>query len=293
MLADIPEEDRSRQLKVFEDKELIAHSSSTLGVHWDPSSDVYKFTAPSFMTKMEEEKVSSLTKRKILKRVASIFDPLGLVSPFTVRASVLLQQLWALTLDWDTPIASVKEGKEILQSWEKWQSELPKLEEVEFPRCLVEKKSKPVKRENHVFSDASNEAYCAALYRRTEYENGEVTCRLVIAKTRVTPMKKRPITQLELMGAVLGVRLAVQHGYMVDDDEVRHEIPTHHWCDSTTVLHWISKPGKSLKEFVGNRVGEIQETTTPEAWHHVRSQMNPADLASRGMSITELQESKL
>ena len=38
----------------------------------------------------------------------SIYDPLGLAGPVTVKAKILMRQLWIsdLTLDWDDPIPS-------------------------------------------------------------------------------------------------------------------------------------------------------------------------------------------
>ena len=41
------------------------------------------------------------TKRAILEIVASIFDPLGFVSPFVLTAEIFLQELWRMKLDWD------------------------------------------------------------------------------------------------------------------------------------------------------------------------------------------------
>ena len=41
------------------------------------------------------------------------------------------------------------------------------------------------------------------VYIRATYANGFTTCRLVVAKTRVAPLKKRTIPELELCGAAL------------------------------------------------------------------------------------------
>ena len=65
------------------------------------------------------------------------------------------------------------------------------------------------------------------------------------------------------------------------------------WTDSTDVLYWVRNQSRKFKTFVANRVGEIQETTNPEQWHHVPGHKNPADLATRGMNIHDLAESKL
>ena len=62
----------------------------------------------------------SISKRQILAIVNGIYDPLGLISPFTVRAKILMRKLWAYkTIDWDDPIS------ESLQK--EWQSFFKKL----------------------------------------------------------------------------------------------------------------------------------------------------------------------
>ena len=44
------------------------------------------------------------TKRNYLKQIATLFDPLGMMSPFIIRAKVLMQEIWACSLDWDDPL---------------------------------------------------------------------------------------------------------------------------------------------------------------------------------------------
>ena len=47
---------------------------------------------------------AQLTKRDVLRKGATIFDPLGFVSPFVVKAKILLQELWSRGYDWDDVI---------------------------------------------------------------------------------------------------------------------------------------------------------------------------------------------
>lgn len=60
-----------------------------LGVLWCPMDDVFKFQVNQPPEKHEH------SKRSFLKKIATFFDPLGLLSPYTVRAKVLLQETWA------------------------------------------------------------------------------------------------------------------------------------------------------------------------------------------------------
>ncbi|XP_070142274.1 uncharacterized protein [Drosophila kikkawai] len=59
----------------------------------------------------------------------------------------------------------------------------------------------------HVFVDASLDAYAAVAYLRGEH-GGEIRCSLVASKNRVAPLKPISVPRMELMAAVLGLRLA-------------------------------------------------------------------------------------
>jgi hypothetical protein len=49
-------------------------------------------------------KQAGWTKRKLSLVSASVFDPLGLISPFLVRSKVIIQEVWKLKIDWDEVI---------------------------------------------------------------------------------------------------------------------------------------------------------------------------------------------
>jgi hypothetical protein len=55
----------------------------------------------------------------------------------------------------------------------------------------------------HGFSDASEDAYSAVVYILSQDECGKVVVSLVIAKSRVSPIKRFSIPRLELCGAQL------------------------------------------------------------------------------------------
>ena len=66
-----------------------------LGVVWDHEKDtfLYKEKADVHQTRSENrpETTSKLTKRRILSQIARIFDPIGFVSAFLVRAKIGMQ----------------------------------------------------------------------------------------------------------------------------------------------------------------------------------------------------------
>ena len=66
-----------------------------LGVIWSPDSDHFTFT--SVFPKVDRKIVDGEkqpTKREVLKLVMSVFDPLGLLSVMSIRAKILMQDVW-------------------------------------------------------------------------------------------------------------------------------------------------------------------------------------------------------
>ncbi|CAL1285545.1 unnamed protein product [Larinioides sclopetarius] len=60
------------------------------------------------------------------------------------------------------------------------------------------------------------------------------------------------------------------------------------FTDSTIVLAWIGSHSSRWKTLVANRVGKIQNLSSPTQWHHISGDINPADLATRGLSSASL-----
>ena len=76
-----------------------------------------------------------LTKRNVLRKTATILDPLGFVGPFVVKAKILLQVLWSRGYDWDDTIQDDIAGR-----IEEWYQQVETLENVRLPRCLCDTK---------------------------------------------------------------------------------------------------------------------------------------------------------
>ena len=111
----------------------------------------------------------------------------------------------------------------------------------------------------HIFVDASSEAFAATCFLRSIDNDDSVTVRLVAAKSKVAPISATSIPRLELMAAVLGLKLAKSVGmsFNVATSDIVF------WSDSMTVLWWIRGHSGNFKPFVANRISEIQTVTNP------------------------------
>ena len=272
VLNDVPVEDRLQSLEIHEAEE--PPKMKTLGVLWEATADVFTFFVQAPEVNMK------LTKRNVLSTIATIFDPLQFLAPFTIRAKVLMQEIWLAGIGWDDILTD-----DLIAKWRRWISELHRLSHVTIPRSL--RLPNPSHTRLHVFSDASKEAYATVAYLVCRYPDGSTSSRIVASKSRVAPTKVVTIPRLELMGAVLSVRLAKAINNTLEVEG------TIFWTDSTNVLYWIRNQSREFKPFVANRVGEIHRSSNPQQWRHVPGDMNPADLSTRGLSATELVNSKL
>ena len=62
------------------------------------------------------------------------------------------------------------------------------------------------------------------------------------------------------------------------------------WTDSKVVLGYIANESRRFHVFVANRVQRIRDSTTPEQWLYVKTDDNPADDASRGITAHKLSQ---
>lgn len=135
----------------------------------------------------------------------------------------------------------------------------------------------------HIFCDASEHAYGSVAYLRAEDDAGKVHVAFLIARSRVAPKRQLSIPRLELCAALSGAQIAalLQKELTLPIENIFL------WSDST-VLQWINSDSCRYKVFVGTRVAEIQDLTSPHTWHYVSSTNNPADDITRGKSLQDL-----
>ncbi|XP_066590763.1 uncharacterized protein [Prorops nasuta] len=242
--------------KLIEDDQAV----KTLGLLWNPSSDSFGFNICSMFSPTRES-----TKRNVLSCLARLFDPLA-----------------DEDLDWDTPLSL-----DILNRWNNYCNELPKVTDIFVSRWLGLISS--AQSELHGFADASMRAYAVAIYLRVTNDEGEFLTSLLIAKSKVVPVKTVTIPNLELYGAVLLTKF-LKHVRQMDQYK---DLPVVAWSGSRDALVWLRKHPSHWKVFVANRVSFIQTELPTAVWLYIPSRDNPADVATRGLDPVTLKNSKI
>ncbi|GFR21520.1 DUF1758 domain-containing protein [Trichonephila clavata] len=110
-----------------------------------------------------------------------------------------MQRLWK-QLQWDERVPT-----DIKLEWEQLANDAQLVKDIKIPQFLLVDSNYQF----HLFgfSDASEKVYAAAIYCCFVSDIGKINIQLIIAKTRVAPLKPVSCPQLELCGALLLVKL--------------------------------------------------------------------------------------
>uniref|UniRef100_A0AC34FDI0 Integrase catalytic domain-containing protein n=1 Tax=Panagrolaimus sp. ES5 TaxID=591445 RepID=A0AC34FDI0_9BILA len=255
--------------------ENIRQKDSTtkiLGLKWNSEADTLQVELKNTCD------TTLWTKRKVLKFIASTFDPLGFLSPVTVKGRCFMQKLFKEKLTWDEPLNEnlSYQWKLILKDWNGT---------IKVPRKYTENSFPDNDQvEIHAFADASQQAYCTCIYLRIKTSNGYETP-LIFAKTRLQPVNKvLTIPKLEIMGIWLAGKIITYVSKQMKLEGCKRYI----WTDSQISFYWFQKSPKNV--FVTNRLKEVLKSEA--TCRFVPGHLNPADLGTRGISFEDLKNSK-
>ncbi|XP_043481754.1 uncharacterized protein LOC122510878 [Leptopilina heterotoma] len=251
-------------------------SLKVLGLKWEPSSDCFRIG-------VNLESINVPTKRSVLSVIAKLYDPLGWIAPVVVTAKLIMQELWLRKLDWDETLPP-----DLMKQWFDYYDQLESLKNLKIPRW-VGAITTSSNSELHGFADASNRAYAASIYLRVIDDSNEIHTTLLISKSKIAPITPVSIPRLELCAAVLLSRVMKYVLTCLNFQEIPHFCYT----DSTVVLAWLGKHPSTWKTFVANRVALINELVPQAQWHHVTTNNNAADCASRGLMPKEIVDHSL
>ena len=185
---------------------------------------------------------------------------------------VFLQKLWEEGKNWDHEMTS-DQSKE----WTKLCSNLDGITDIAV--------SKYVGNENCWLlgiPDGSKDVYTTRVYLRTG-NSSNISTHLLCSKTKLAPRKNSiSLPQLELLAVLIGIRcmkfLAKEINLMIEKKII--------WTDLQRVLNWV-KTNKPLSIFIKNRIDEIR--SEPDIiFKYISTNDNPADIPTRGESVTDL-----
>ena len=248
---------------------------SVLGLDYDPKEDMFRVKVP---TRKAGEDVD--TRSKVLSAVMKIFDPTGMVCPFVILGKKLVQRLCYSKIGWDEPLPP-----DIKAEFEAWLQEVQNLAHIGVKRWLgLASIEEPVVL--HVFADASNTGYGAVVYA---IPKGSSEVRFLMAKARVSPEKETEVDvngsmpRLELQGLMVGVQMIIY----IKEHVKMNIICVFYHTDSTVVYYQVQNCEKKYKVYVANRINKYRLVASPDDMRHVPTDLNPADILSRGAMPSE------
>ncbi|GMR34234.1 hypothetical protein PMAYCL1PPCAC_04429, partial [Pristionchus mayeri] len=165
------------------------------------------------------------TKRRILSRLAAVFDPMGFLIPLLLPLKMFLQKVFMQSYGWDQPLS-----EEDQLEWVKLSS-MVEMKELCLPRAI----SVPTGPFQLVlFTDGSHAAMGAVVYLWTE-----AGPRFIMARNQLAPSKSPKTTpKLELQALVIGMNLLLYVAKAISKEH-RRRFRFQVFTDATTLLHWI------------------------------------------------------
>ena len=244
-----------------------------MGQKWDVKNDTFIFRKPVLDIKIER-----LQQRQLLSIAASLFDPLGMITPIAIRIRNLPRAVIRQGKKWDEEVPA-----DFHSDLQKWFCEFNSMPDITRKKCLVT--GPTTSQQLHVITDASKIAISAVIYMRSTTTEGNVIVNYFISRSRVTPIKHTSIPKLELEAATMGAELAS----FVVTEMTLNSSSVQFWTDSTATLGWINSDRRQ-KVFVANRVNKILEQSKGQEWKHIFGKFNTADYGTRGLKPTKLEK---
>ena len=217
-----------------------------------------------------------MTKRHILNELSSIYDPLGIISPTMVEGKRIYREACDEKVGWNSEVSTSTS-----KDWIKWRQQLRNV------KSLAREIRKVKAIYLHLFADASFTACSAVTIAVIEHSSGIVKG-LLTSKSRIAK-RNTSIPRLELVSGQMAANLSTNLVAALRRWPIASVTV---WMDSLVALFWIASPERSWKVFASNRTRKIAEITEEIgiSWKYCQSEVNLADLGSRGASIDKMEK---
>jgi len=134
---------------MYSRKRIEVSQPTVLGHGWNNETDVLYVHTPSI-----SDSQKGITKRSVLKVIASVFDPQGLFSAVLVKGKLLLQEIWKRKYGWDDVIGD----DDIRKRWFVIKDDIAHLSKSAVQRCIAQTHQfkKHVAREKVLYAQRSS-----------------------------------------------------------------------------------------------------------------------------------------
>ena len=260
-------------------------SKKILGIEYDIENDKLRV----FINPVKEGK---FTKKRILSRIAEIWDPLGICAGVHLTGKLLFQSITRLNFSW----GQVIHDSELWSTWESWKKEIEKCQNSLISRSVLPPEkyvNEKLQGEVVGFSDGSDVGFGCVIYLRWKNtDESVIDVKFLGVKCKVTSIKGNTILRNELCGAVILSRMAWSATEAFKRTEIRTQMSddiTKLNTDSTTVLSWVTSPAIKFKPCVKNKIIEIQNLLPASNWRYIPTNKNKAtDSLSKGCKSRDL-----
>ena len=226
------------------------------------------------LIKFVPEKV---TRRQVVSKFASVYDPLGKLLPVTAAMKVHLRKAVAETKDWDDYI-SIESRKLWIQNF--WR--LQKLKGLQFSRARIPIDAVNCHMELVAAADAAEELKVCGVWARFLRSNGEYSSQLIIGRGLLSK-EGSSIPKEELEACAIGSNLLWIVRKSLSNWVKEYLLVS----DSVISLCWITAENKRLSLFHRNRCNQVRFHTDASKLFHVRTDYNPADIPTRTEKVSE------
>lgn len=237
VLVTIRESERAKSVVNLDLEKLPMETA--LRLKWNTEEDKFVWEPSEKILQVVNQR--PMTGRGIVSAIYSLYDPLGFIAHYIMKAKLLLQTLSRKRLGWDDLIGETERSH-----WKRWLDDLPKLGDIQVDRFFKPREFDDFEEAQlHLFSDASRQGYAGVDYLHLKDFSNRIHSAFVMRKPRLAPVREILIPRYELTAAVISVRLSkmIQRAY--------------YWTDSISTLKCINNESKRFHTFQSNRLMAI------------------------------------
>ena len=181
----------------------LADSASvkTLGLTWNHVND-------SFEMQASQPEGTLVTKRNLLSICAKLFDPIGWLTPATIRFKVWIQKAWALGIVWYDPLP-----ENFIKEFTADVNDIYLIANIQIPRRIT--CDNATNYEIHCFTDASMLAYAAVAYLVVCKVNNQTTKPFNFSESTCCTYENNIFTKARALCCT--TRSEISHGHSASD----------------------------------------------------------------------------